>query len=80
MIIQVLGSGCPTCKSLYERTQEAVSELNLKAEVEYITDISKIIEMGIMFSPVLALDGKALISGKLPSVEEIKKVLQEAYE
>jgi len=45
MKIQVLGSGCPACRNLFELTKKAVEELNLKAEVEYISDIQKIIEM-----------------------------------
>jgi len=45
--IQVLGSGCPTCKKLFELTKQAVEELGLKIEVEYITDIQRIVEMGV---------------------------------
>lgn len=63
MKIQVLGSGCTTCKNLFELTKKAVAELGIKAEVEYITDISKIIEMGVMQSPVLAVDGKPIMTG-----------------
>ena len=77
MKIQVLGSGCPTCKRLYELTLQAVKELNLNEEVEYITDISKIIEMGVMSSPVLAVDGKPVMVGFTPDVEKIKKILQD---
>lgn len=75
MNIQVLGSGCPTCKKLFELTQQAVKELNLNEKVEYITDVSKIIEMGVMSSPVLAVDGKPAMVGFLPDVEKIKKAL-----
>lgn len=75
MKIQVLGSGCPTCKKLYELTQQAVKELDLNEEVEYITDVSKIIEMGIMSSPVLAVDGRPAMVGFLPDLEKIKNLL-----
>jgi len=77
MKIQVLGSGCPTCKKLYELTQQAVKELNLNEEVEYITDVSKIVEMGVMSSPVLAIDDKIVMVGFLPEVEKIKSLLKE---
>lgn len=77
MKIQVLGSGCPTCKKLFEITQEAVKELDLKEKVEYITDISKIVEMGVMSSPVLAIDGKPVMVGFVPDIEKIKKFLRE---
>ncbi len=75
MKIQVLGSGCAKCKKLFELTKQAVAELKLKAEVEYITDVSKIIEMGVMSSPVLAVDGKPALVGFLPSLEKIKEVI-----
>jgi small redox-active disulfide protein 2 len=78
MKIQVLGSGCPTCKKLYELTQHAVKELNLNEEVEYITDVSKIVEMGVMSSPVLAVNGKPVMVGFLPDVEKVKSLLREA--
>ena len=76
MKIQVLGSGCPTCKKLFELTKKAVEELELKTEVEYITNIQKIIEMGVMSSPVLAIDGKPAITGFLPDVEKIKETIK----
>lgn len=77
MKIQVLGSGCPTCKKLYELTTQAVKKLGLKEKVEYITDIQKIIEMGVMQSPVLAIDGKPVMVGFLPDIEKIKKLILE---
>jgi len=77
MKIQVLGSGCPTCKKLFELTKQAVAELKLKIEVEYITDIQKIVEMGVMSSPVLAVNGKPVLAGSLPDIEKIKKLIKE---
>lgn len=81
MKIQVLGSGCPTCKKLYELTQQAVKEAGLKEEVEYLTGqegIQKIIEMGVMSSPVLALDGKPVLTGFVNDMEKIKKLIQKS--
>jgi small redox-active disulfide protein 2 len=75
MKIQVLGSGCPTCKKLYELTKEAVKQLNLDENVEYSTDVSKIIEMGVMSSPVLAVNDKPVMVGFLPDMEKIKKAI-----
>jgi small redox-active disulfide protein 2 len=75
MKIQVLGSGCPTCKKLFELTQQAVKELSLKDEVEYVTDVRKIVEMGVMSSPVLAIDGKPVLVGFLPDIGKIKSVI-----
>ncbi len=75
MKIQVLGSGCATCKKLYELAQEAVKQLQINEKVEYITDISKIIEMGVMQSPVLAVDGKPVMVGFVSDMEQIKKAI-----
>jgi small redox-active disulfide protein 2 len=77
MQIQVLGSGCPTCKKLFELTKKAVEEMKLKTEVEYITDAQKIIEMGVMSSPVLAIDNKAVLVGNVPNIEKIKNIIKE---
>ena len=73
--VQVLGSGCPTCKKLFELTKQAISELGIKIEVEYIIDIQKIISMGIMSSPALVVNEKVLVSGKVPNLEEIKQLI-----
>jgi len=78
MQIQVLGSGCTNCKRLYEMTSQLVKELDLDAKVDYITDVSKIIEMGIMTSPVLAVDGKAVMVGYTPDKEKVRAKLIEA--
>lgn len=76
MKIQVIGSGCPTCKKLYELTKQAAQELGLKVEVEYITDISKLIEMNVMTSPVIVVNDKPVMTGFTPDIEKIKKLLQ----
>jgi len=74
--IQVLGSGCPTCKKLFELTKQAVEELGLKIEVEYITDIQRIVEMGVMSSPVLSIYRKTAINKFLPNIEKIKDTIK----
>jgi len=81
MKIQVLGSGCPTCKKLYEFTEKATIELGLDEKVEYITGaegVQKIIEMGVMSSPVLAVDGKPVMVGFVPDVEKIKGIIKKS--
>lgn len=79
MKIQVLGSGCPTCKKLHELTSKAVLELGLMDTVEYITGekgASRIIEMGIMSSPVLVIDEKPAMIGSTSDIEKIKSLIQ----
>ena len=83
MKIQVLGSGCATCKNLYEITQKAVDELKLETEVEYVTGnegTQKIIELGAMSSPVLAVNGEIAMTGFTPDVKAIKAKIKKALE
>ncbi|MFA6393415.1 MAG: thioredoxin family protein [Patescibacteria group bacterium] len=74
--IQVFGSGCATCKKLYEATKKAAEELKISVTVEYITDVTKMIEMGVMTSPVLAINGKPVLTGGGNGEAEIKKALE----
>ncbi len=74
--IQVLGSGCPTCKQLFEATKKAVGELKIDTPVEYINDVAKMIEMGVMQSPVLAVNGKPVLTGGGHREADIKNVLE----
>lgn len=75
MKIKVIGSGCPTCKNLFELTKQAVSELKIDSTVEYSTEVSEIIKMGIMQSPVLSVDGKPAMIGS-GSLQKIKESLK----
>ena len=78
MKIQVLGSGCATCKRLYEITQKAVTEMGMKEKVEYLSGqagTQAIIEMGMMQSPVLAVNGEPVMTGFTPDIEKIKKII-----
>jgi len=76
MDIKILGTGCPKCHSLEAAVKKAVGELNIKdANIEHVEDINKIIEYGVMSTPVLVIDGKVKAAGKVPSADEIKKML-----
>ena len=77
--IQILGTGCPTCQKLTELTIQAADELGIEYEIEKVKDITEIIKMGVLKTPGLAVDGVVKISGKLPSLEEIKEVLWKNY-
>jgi small redox-active disulfide protein 2 len=79
MKIEVLGSGCPTCRKLYEITKKAAEELGIKDEVEYISGqkgIERLIELGAMSSPAIAVDNKLVFVGYTPDIERIKKLLR----
>jgi glutaredoxin len=78
MKIAVYGSGCPTCKKLYEITQKVVVEIDPKEKVEYVSGqqgIQKIIELGAMSSPVLAVNGKIVMTGFTPDTSKIKAAI-----
>ena len=79
MKIQVLGSGCPKCKKLFEITVKAVKVIGLQDEVEYVTGeagTTKIIELGAMQSPVLAINDNIALIGAVPDINKIIKVIQ----
>lgn len=75
MKIEVIGSGCKKCKILHELTEEVVSNLGLNVSVLYTTDINKIINMGLMSSPVLTIDDKPVLVGILPDKEKLKEII-----
>jgi small redox-active disulfide protein 2 len=75
MEIKVLGTGCPKCQSLEKLTRETVTELKLDASVEKVEDIMDIMGFGVMKTPALVVNGKVVLSGRLPSSDEIKKLL-----
>jgi small redox-active disulfide protein 2 len=74
-LIQVLGTGCPTCEKLKKNAETAVSELGIEATVEKVSDIDVITRLGAMMIPALAIDGEVKVVGKVPSPEDIKKLL-----
>ncbi len=76
MNIKILGSGCPNCQKLESNTKQALEELKLEAKVEKISEIQDIMNYGIMSTPALVVDGTVLVAGMVPSVEQIKKALQ----
>ena len=74
--IQILGTGCPKCRKLAEETERAARELGLEYELEKVTDINAIMSFGVMMTPALAVDGKVKVSGRVPSVEDLKALLK----
>lgn len=75
MKIQILGTGCTKCKTLAANAEAAAKELGLDFELEKVTDITQIMKFGVMMTPALAVDGKVKISGRVPPIEDLKKLL-----
>ena len=75
MEIKVLGSGCSRCHKALEVVEKVVKENGVDAQVEYITDIMKIMEYDIMATPAVVVDGVVKVKGAVPSESEVKKIL-----
>ena len=74
--IQILGTGCARCNRLAEVTEQAANELGLDYRLEKITDVVRFAEFGVMITPAMAVDGQVKVAGKVPSKEQLKKLLQ----
>ena len=76
MKLQILGTGCAKCNNLMQATEKAAQALGVPYELEKVTDLRQIMAFCVMTTPALVVDGKVKVSGKVPSVEEIKAMLQ----
>lgn len=75
MDLKILGTGCTKCKELEEATKAAADELGIQYTIEKITDIEKIMEFSVMSTPALVVNGQVKVTGRVPSVEDIKKLI-----
>jgi small redox-active disulfide protein 2 len=73
--IQILGTGCPKCKKLFEAAQQAVKDNNIEAEVTKVEDINEILKFGVMMTPALVVDGEVKAVGRAPNKNEIEKMI-----
>jgi len=76
MKVQILGTGCPKCKLLEEHARQAVAELGLDAEIVKVSDTDDIMEMGVMMTPALAVDGVVKSVGKVLTKDQVIAFLQ----
>ncbi|MDD3225585.1 MAG: thioredoxin family protein [Clostridium sp.] len=77
MKIKILGGGCSNCENLYKTVEQALTQLEVQAEVEKVQDMAKIMEYGVMKMPALVINEKVKASGMLPDIEQIKKYILE---
>lgn len=73
--IKVLGSGCKSCHELFENAQKAVSDMGLSVEVEYVTDMEKVVSYGVMSTPALVVNEKVVSMGKVLKAVDVEKIL-----
>ena len=74
--IKVLGAGCKSCHEQYENAKAAVQALGLKVEVEYITDMEKVMECGVMSMPAIVVNDKVVSMGKVLKAADVEKLLK----
>jgi len=75
MEIKILGTACSNCKALEKSVNIAVSEMKIDVKVEKVEDIQKIMAYGIMRTPGLVINEKVVVSGRVPSVSELKEMI-----
>ena len=76
MKVQILGAGCPKCRQLEANARAALESLGLQATVEKVTDLDEIMNMGVMMTPALAVDGTVKSAGRVLGRDEIVRILQ----
>ncbi|HKM08566.1 MAG TPA: thioredoxin family protein [Sphaerochaeta sp.] len=76
--VKILGSGCANCNLLEEHTRQALQELGMDTAIEHVTDFVAIAGFGVMTTPALVVDGKALSSGKVLTKDEVLALLKQA--
>jgi small redox-active disulfide protein 2 len=75
MLMQILGMGCAKCEKLEERARRAATELGRDFRLEKVKDLQQIMAFGVLATPALVVDGVVKVAGRVPMVEEIKRLL-----
>lgn len=75
MDLKILGTGCAKCKKLEAATKVAADELGIKYTIEKVTDIEQIMSFSVMSTPALVVNGEVKVAGRVPTIEDIKKLL-----
>ena len=73
--LQILGIGCAKCAKLATAAEQAAKTLGLDYQMEKVTDLNKIMSLGVMMTPALVVDGQVKVAGRVPSVEDLKKLI-----
>ena len=77
MKIYIAGQGCPRCKETENIVRKACEEMKINAEVEQLYDVKKMAEFGVTITPAVIIENKIVLSGRVPDIEEMKKILKE---
>lgn len=77
MKIEVLGTGCSKCVTVYENAQKAIQEKGIAADIVKVTTINEIMKYGVMLTPAFVINGKVKIAGRVPTVDEIQQWIED---
>jgi small redox-active disulfide protein 2 len=75
MKIQIAGPGCPNCQNTERNVIDACAALELAADISHVTNIADILDLGVLRTPAVVIDGEVVISGRVPTVSELKNML-----
>lgn len=73
--LQILGTGCPKCTLLATQTEAAAKSLGIEYEIVKVSNVNDIVDFGVMSTPALAVDGVVKSAGRVPALDEIKKLI-----
>ena len=76
MKIQIAGPGCPNCQNTERNVVNACAELDFAADISHVTNIADILDLGVMRTPAVVIDGDVVLSGRVPTVSELKNILE----
>jgi small redox-active disulfide protein 2 len=76
MKVQVAGPGCGRCQQTEKVLINAAQELNIDADISHVYDIKDMVKLGVRITPAVLIDGKIVMAGRVPSINEAKKILQ----
>lgn len=74
-VIEVLGPGCPRCHETHRVVRHVVTEAQLDCVVQKVESVNRMVELGVLKTPAIALDGKVVLSGRIPSSDDVRKLL-----
>jgi small redox-active disulfide protein 2 len=76
MKVQIAGPGCPNCQNTERNVVNACAGLDFAADISHVTNIADILDLGVMRTPAVLIDGDVVISGRVPTVSELNKILE----
>ena len=77
MDIKIIGSGCADCDKLYNNMEEAIRQVGVTATLGRVENLIEMVRMGVMTTPSVTIDGKLVVSARVPKVDKLVEILKE---